>query len=67
MKRIKAKGVEVQVYEPVLNESSFFGSSVVTDLEKFKQTSDIIVANRIDDDLRSYEEKIFTRDLFGQD
>lgn len=67
MKRIKAKGVEVQVYEPVLAERFFFGSSVVTDLENFKQTSDIIVANRIDDNLRSCEEKVFSRDLFGQD
>ena len=65
MKRIKAKGVEVVVYEPELGEEEFFGSKVITDLDKFKQMSDVIVANRKADCLSDVEDKCFSRDLFG--
>ena len=67
MKRIKAKGVEVTVFEPTLHEDTFFGSRVICDLEAFKQEADIIVANRITDDIMDCEAKIFTRDLYGAD
>ncbi len=67
MKRIKAKGVEVIVFEPALREDTFFGSQVLRDLDGFKQQSDIIVANRVTDDIRDCEAKIFTRDLWGAD
>ena len=67
MKRIKAKGIKVIVYEPELIESSFFNSHVENDLVKFMENSDIILADRMADDLKGYEEKVFTRDLFGSD
>lgn len=67
MKRIKAKGIKVIVYEPVLDTSDFYNSKVITDLEEFKTNSDIIVANRIVDELADVEPKVFTRDLYGKD
>ena len=67
MKRIKAKGIEVVVYEPELDEKEFFHSRVIADLEEFKKISDVVVANRLSDDISDIDYKIVTRDLFGSD
>tara|TARA_B100000886_G_scaffold91287_2_gene60315 strand:- start:5490 stop:6650 length:1161 start_codon:yes stop_codon:yes gene_type:complete len=67
MKRIKAKGIKVVVYEPALKEKTFFGSKVITDLQSFKNQSDIIAANRVDQDLDDVAHKLITRDVFQSD
>ena len=67
MKRLKAKGIEVVIYEPVLNEDNFFNSKVIKDIDEFKKVSDVIVANRLSDKLKDVESKVYTRDIFGND
>ncbi len=67
MKRIKAKGIQVIVYEPVLNEDTFFHSAVVKDLGSFKAQADVVLANRLTDDILDIRDKVYTRDLFGMD
>lgn len=67
MKRIKAKGIEIIVYEPVLKQKEFFSSRVINDLDAFKRAADVVVANRLTDEIRDVEAKVYSRDLFGGD
>ena len=67
MKRIKAEGIEVVVYEPVLKEETFYNSKVIKDLDEFKEMCDVIVSNRLSKELQDVEEKVYTRDLFNRD
>ena len=67
MKRVKAKGIEVVIYEPALQDKEFFNSNVMTDLEEFKNISDVIVANRLSEDIMDVQTKVYTRDIFNSD
>ena len=67
MKRIKAKGIEVVIYEPYLMEDYFFNSKVIKDFERFAKTSDLIISNRNSSKLSKYKDKVYTRDIFGKD
>jgi UDPglucose 6-dehydrogenase len=67
MKRIKAKGIEVVVFEPALQEDEFYHSRVIKDFDEFKRISDVIVANRLSDEIKDVVDKVYTRDLFSRD
>jgi UDPglucose 6-dehydrogenase len=67
MKRIKAKGIEVVVYEPALKEDEFYRSRVIKDLDEFKKISDVIITNRLSDEIKDVREKVYTRDIFSRD
>jgi UDPglucose 6-dehydrogenase len=67
MKRIKAKGIEVVVFEPVIDESEFYGSEILNDLKQFKEKCDVVMSNRMVPELLDIRDKVYTRDLFGND
>ncbi|HOK69664.1 MAG TPA: UDP-glucose 6-dehydrogenase, partial [Bacillota bacterium] len=67
MKRIKAKGIEVVIYEPTIQEDDFYGSRIIHDLNEFKRVSDIIIANRYNNEIADVIEKVYTRDLYFRD
>ncbi|MGL6105763.1 UDP binding domain-containing protein [Romboutsia sp.] len=67
MKRIKGKGIEVVVYEPTMDEDNFYNSKVIRDIEEFKNTCDVIVSNRISEDLLDVQDKVYSRDIYNRD